>query len=451
MQNIFEISKSGLLTAQKSTAVTSQNIANANTPGFTRKRAVLSEDVLRSGNQIFGRGVSVDLVERLRDDLTDRQIMQKDHELGSLNEKSRIYAQLESSLVTGEGFGLDVAVSDFFSAFSDMSNNSQDTNLRNILVSKSQSLTSKFQDMSQDMETISEQTFNKANNTLEKVNSLLHELASLNKDIATAEGTGQPDQNSKDRQLQRLKDLSGLVDVETVSNTDGTVEVRIGDIVVLNGQEVTEIKAEADPLNNIFRLRLGNGKLLGDVEGSLGADIEMFEQGIPVLQQKLDDIAKGIVEEVNILHFNGFGLNDAVQRNFFDPTGTTAGTMKLNSQIVNDPDHIAASSVAGEAGNNDNALAISQLRNQDVLNGQTLTNNIVEMMALPGIEFTELQNRIETKESARKLLVQQQENAAGVNIDEELTNMIKFQNAYQASARVLNTAREMHDTLLSIL
>jgi len=451
MQNIFEIARSGLLAAQKATAVTSQNISNANPPGFTRQRAVLSTEVLRSGDQVLGRGVSIDFVQRLRDDLADKQIIKKESELGNLNEKSRIFEQLETSVVSNGDFGLDVAVSDFFDAFSDLSNNPQDINLRNILVSKSQSLVAKFRDMDQQIETVARQTLNKATDTVNKINSALNELASLNKDIAIAEGTNQPNQNSKDLQMEKLKELAELADADFITNSNGTIEVRIGNMVVLGGQEVSEIKTEADVANKILRLRLDNGKLLKTKEGTLGADIEMFENKIPDLMKNLDEIARGVVEEVNKIHSGGFGLNDAVQRTFFNPVGITAGTIELNNQISNEPAHIAASSVAGESGNNDVAIAISKLRNEKVLNGQSFVNNIVQMIADPGIELTELRNSIETKDSAKQLLIKQQENSAGVNIDEELTNMIKFQNSYQASARILNTAQEMYDTLLTIL
>ena len=451
MSNIFEIAKSGLLAAQKATAVTSQNISNANTPGYTRQRPVLSTNVLRSGGEVLGSGVSIDFVQRLRDDLADKQIVQKESEIGDLKEKARIFEQLETSFISGSNFDLDVAVSDFFNAFSDLSNNPQDANLRNILVSKSHSMINKFSDVNQQIETIRQQTLNKATSTVDRVNSILKELASLNNDIATAEGTAQPNQNSKDLQMEKLKELSKLADTEFITNTNGTVEVRIGNMVVLGGDEVSEIKAEADLSNDVFRLRLDNGKVLNTQGGSLGADIEIFRDNIPKLIKNLDEIAKGLVEEVNKVHTNGFGLNDTIQRSFFNPTGTTADTLELNNQIVNQPAHIAASSVAGESGNNDIAIAISQLRNANVLNGQSFVNNIIQLSSKPGTELTALQRRVETNESAKQLLLKQQENSAGVNIDEELTNMIKFQNSYQASARVLNTAQQMYDTLLTIL
>lgn len=451
MRSIFEISKSGLFAAQQSMRTTSHNIANANTPGYTRQRSELSAEVLRQNGFTIGQGVSVEQIQRLRNDLTDKQIMMKDHELGDLNERSRIFKQIESVMVTSTGDDLDKSLSDFFNSFSELSNNPQDSNLRNIVVSKAQSLTDKFSNTAEGLAEIKDQVFSSAQTKVDKVNSLLQNLADVNSDIARAEATGRPDLNSKDQQTELLKKLSELVTVDTKFNGDGTVEARIGGIVVLNDQEVSKISAESGPGSNAFRLRLDNGKLLDPGKGALSADIHMFEKGIPDMQQKLDKIASSVVTQVNAVHSGGYGLNDSVSRNFFNPANTSADSMSLNPNIVSNPDHIAASSVPGEAGNNDNALLISDLRNLSLLDGKTLNNNVVEMMSKPGLKLNELDKNISSKESAKQLLVNQQQSEAGVNVDEELSNLIKYQNAYQASAKVLNTGQRMYDTLLGIL
>lgn len=451
MRNIFEISKSGLFASQQSMSTTSHNIANANTPGYTRQRTELATEALRKNGFTIGRGVSIEQVQRLRNDFTDRQIMLKEHDLGDLNERSRIYEQIESTLVTNSGDDLDLAMSNFFNSFSELSNNPQDINLRNVVLSKAQSLTDKFQNTASDLATIKEQTFDSAQTKVDKLNSLVQNLADVNSDIARAEASGRPDLESKDQQTEILKELSNLVSVETNYNSDGTVEARIGGIVVLNDQDISKIRAESGPDSNAFRLRLSNGKLLNPGKGALAADIHMFEEGIPEMQQKLDKVASSLVNQVNAIHSNGYGLDDSVSRNFFNPSNTSAEFISLNDTIVANPQHIAASSVPGEAGNNDNALLINDLRNLSILDGKTLNNNVIEIMNLPGLKLNEIEQNISSKESAKQLLVNQQQSESGVNVDEELSNLIKYQNAYQASAKVLNVGQRMYDTLLGIL
>lgn len=451
MRDIFEIAKSGLFSSRRAGAVTAHNISNANTPGYTRQRAVLGANVLRKDGFVIGRGVSLDKIDRLRNDLIDKQIMRKEHELGGLNEQSRVYQQIESVMVSESGSGLDVTMSDFFNAFSDVAGNPQDVNLRNVLVSKAQTMVENFRSFAQDLENVQDRTLESARSRLDKVNSLLTDLAYLNKEIIRSEGGVSPDHRSKDQQMEKLKELSGLVDIDTVQNQDGALEVRIGGIVVLNGQEATQINSEFDSNSKTFRLRLSNGKLIDPGEGSLGADIDIYQKDLPEFRDTLDTIAKTVVEQVNSLHINGYGLKDSVQRNFFNPGGTDALSIEVDNAIVNDPSHIAASANAGESGNSENARKIFDLRNQSLLDGQTLSTNIIRMISEPGIRLNEINNGIKTKESAHQMLVNQQDAIAGVSIDEELSDMIKFQNAYQASARVLNVGQEMYDTLIRIL
>ncbi len=451
MLDIFEISKNGLLSSKKASSVVSHNIANANTPGYTRQRAELSEQIHRQGSFTLGRGVTIDQVERMRNDLVDRQIMLKEHELGDLNERHRIFQQVEGALVTDSGDGLDVGLTDFFNSFSELSNNPQDINLRNNVVSKANTLIGKFRDLDGDLEDIDEQTLATARGRVDKVNTMLEQLADINLDIARAEASGQPDLHSKDRQLELLKELSSQVSMDTAYHDDGSVEVRIGGMVVLSGVEAAELRPDVDPESRTFRVRMDNGKVLDLGRGALAADKYMYEEAIPESRNKLDKIAKSVVQQVNALHIKGYGVADGTQRNFFNPAGTTAGSIDLNQAVADNPEHIAASSVAGEAGNNDNARMIADLQNLSLLDGQTLASNAVQMMSEPGIKISELESRIESRKSARQLLINQQESQTGVNIDEELSDLIKYQNAYQASARVLSTGQQMYDTLLSIL
>ncbi len=451
MNSIFEIAKSGLFSSQKASETVSNNIANANTPGYTRQRAELSADVLRKNGYTLGRGVDVEQVRWLRNTLTDEQIRGKENDLGGLNERNRVYNQLESALTTDSGSGLDTQLSNFFNAFSELANNPQDRNVRNVVLSKAQSLTATFRETANNIEGIARQTKKAAQSRVIEVNSLLQNLASINKDIARSEATGKPNLNGKDQQTEQLKALSKLVDSNAIYNDDGSVEVRIAGITVLDGEGASTVTGETAPGENVFRLRLDNGKLLDPGSGALQADQFMIQKGIPDLEEKLDGMARSLVEEVNNVHSSGYGLNDGVQRTFFNNGNTSAQTISINTDILNDSGNIAASAAPDEAGNSTIANDLSLLQGEKVLNGKTLSDNAISLISEPGNRVSELKIQIESQESARQLLVNQQQSQSGVNIDEELSDLIKYQNAYQASARVLNTGQEMYDTLLSII
>jgi flagellar hook-associated protein 1 FlgK len=144
-------------------------------------------------------------------------------------------------------------------------------------------------------------------------------------------------------------------------------------------------------------------------------------------------------------------MNGNTGVDFFDPNNTTAKTISLNSLIQNNPQAIAASDTSGATGNNKIALQISDLGSSNVLNGQTLQQNASAMATSAGSDITNLTNSIQSLQSAKDLLDTQQASTSGVNLDEQLTNMIKYQNAYQATARVLNTSQQMFQSLISIL
>jgi flagellar hook-associated protein 1 FlgK len=144
-------------------------------------------------------------------------------------------------------------------------------------------------------------------------------------------------------------------------------------------------------------------------------------------------------------------LTDTIGRDFFVASGTQAGTITINPDLIANPDHIAASAIAGEAGNGDVAFQINELRNASLIDGRKIVDQTIEIISAPGSEIYSLASQMETNEAEIAMLQTQQERQSGVNIDEELANMIQYQNAYQGAARVMETARELYDTLLGIV
>lgn len=451
MNDIFEIARNGLLSAKQTTSVIAHNIANADTPGYTREQVVLQPVGYHANGTSYGMGVNVADVQRMRNDLIDSQIRQKEQELGSLSTKSTIYNQIQSLFVTDSGSDLDTNIGDLFNSFSTLSTNPQDNTLRNAVISSAQTLVNKFHSLSNGLEKTSQATIKDAHDVVTRVNTLLKDLAAINGSISRSHADGKTDNNSKDLQVQKLDELSKLVNFDTSTDNNGALEIRIGGMLVLSGNQASSIKTETALPNGQMKLRMDNGKLLDVKGGQLAADIEMVNKTIPDLSNGLDQIASALVQQVNTVHKSGYGLADNVSRNFFDPSKTTAATIQLNSDILNNPENIAASSAQGEAGNGDNATKLVALRDAPVLNGKSLLEGAIQLISKPGTELSSVQSEAKTKDSVRQMLANQQDSIAGVNVDEELSNLIKFQNAYQASAKVLNVGQQMYDTLLKMV
>jgi len=450
MNDLFEIARSGLLAAQQKSTVTSNNVANADTPGYSRERVNL-EPAFETVNGVSkGLGVKTGEVVRMRDTLVDKQLKIKNNELGGLNTRSKVYNQLEALMITGSGNDLDKNISDLFNSFSDLANNPQESNLRNVVLSKAKTLVNKFHSMSSGMDQIQQSTKNEIGSVIDKVNSLLKDLSNTNTSIAQSSAVNKSDNTSKDLQTQKLSELSKLVDFTTSTDQTGALQIRIGGMLVLNGSDVSTIKEEVAKPGDKINLRLNNGKLLDVNNGQLAAGLNMVNNVIPDLKNNLNTLSAKLVQKVNQVHISGYGLADNVQRNFFDPTDTTAANITINPDILNHPENIAASSVAGEAGNNNNALNMVNLRDQSVIKNGTFYQNALALISKPGTTLSTVNSDIETTQSAQHMLQNQQDNVSGVNLDEELSNLIKFQNAYQASAKVIAAGKQMYDTLLNI-
>lgn len=455
MKSLFEIAKSGLQSARRSMSITSNNLVNADTPGYSRQRIEKSPNGMHVGQSYVGLGVNIDKVVRLRDKMDDILLHQKQQSMGYLNEKSDLYGKLEATLVSDSGNDLDSQVSALFDNFSNLASNPQDSSVRNNLISEALQFTSRMRSTSQHIDQISDQDRSFAGQTLKSVNKLLNNISKLNESIKQSKAKGQPDFKSLDIRDEKLSELSKLVDFQSQVTETGAVKIQIGGKSVVDEDKAYTLKSEVDNVNKKFRLRLDNGRLVEPSGGKLGAQIEMYEEDIPDLKKSLDKIASAVVKDFNKLHNQGYGLDDNIQRNFFNPSGTTAASIEVNQNIVDNPNNIAASSVAGEAGNGEMAAKISNLRDQKII-GETVSNQslpeyTVGVISKPGVNLNSINATIKVRDSEIQMLKNQQEQTAGVNVDEELSRMIKFQNAYQGAAKVMSSAQKMYDTLISIV
>lgn len=455
MKSLFEIAKSGLRASERSMSVTSNNIINADTPGYSRQRVEKSPNGMQMDQLHAGLGVNVDDVSRLRDQMNDVLLNKKQQVMGYLQKKADVYEKLESGLVSDYGDDLDTQIGGLFDNFSDLASNPQDVSVRNNLISETQQFTSKLRETSRSIDGNSDLVKDFAGKTLDSINGLLSDINELNQSIKKGEAKGNPDFASLDKRVAKMEELSELVDFDSQETRTGAMEIKIGGLSVVSGNRMYNINSEVDDTNKKFRLRLDNGYIIEPSGGQIGAEIEMYEKGIPDLKKKLDNLASTIVSEVNEIHSNGYGLEDNIQRNFFDPAGTTAETIQINDELVNNSKHIAASDTNGEAGNGEIASGIADLRNKKVIGdssqNQTLTNYTVSMISEPGKQLDGIYSTIEARDSEIQMLKTQQERTAGVNIDEELSKMIKYQNAYQGAAKVMSSAQDMYDTLISIV
>jgi flagellar hook-associated protein 1 len=197
-------------------------------------------------------------------------------------------------------------------------------------------------------------------------------------------------------------------------------------------------------------VRLSTGAALTLTGGSLAGNIDTRDGELASLRGDLNSLASTLISQVNSVHAGGYNLNGGTGANFF--TGTGASDIAVNSALVNNPNLVQAGGAAGAVGDNQVALALAQLANQPIasLSNQTFSQKYNQTVAGLGQTLASVNDRVDNQTAVQTMLTNQRNSVSGVSLDEEMTNMITYQKAYEASARIINTVAQMLDTILAM-
>jgi flagellar hook-associated protein 1 FlgK len=188
-------------------------------------------------------------------------------------------------------------------------------------------------------------------------------------------------------------------------------------------------------------------------DGRIGAALRNLTTTLPTVRQNLDTLVETVVTRVNGLHTTGFGLDGGTGRTFFDPAGLAAGTFALSADMT-DPRFIAASDDADPTAVGDNDIATAILNERTVLqaglNNQTVENHAISIVTGIGSRLQTVNGQYEGQAAVVNYLDALERGVSGVSANEELTNLIQYQQSFGAAARVLSTVQTMMDTLLAL-
>lgn len=451
--SILSIASTALRTQQEAINVTSHNIANAATDGYSRQRAVLSPlDPLRTPSGLFGTGVRMLDVQRIRDAYLDSSYRSETAGYSEQDIRSGVLGQLETFLSEPTEGGLATALDEFFSAWSDLATDPTSTTARSILRNEAEALTGQIRKLASDLDMLREDTEFRLENAVQRVNDLAEEIARLNREIAADETSGETSGDLRDARDRAIDELATLIPVQVMERENGGVGVLTSGLslvdaahhgvmeVRLNGG-VVEIGLEGHP--NAFP-ELGSG--IGGMVGLLNGDL-------PAARASLDELAEALVTDINALHQTGTNPNGDTGIDFFDPAGVLASDISLSADVLADLNAISAGTggASGEyrAGVNDLALSLASLRDSD---GGTLGTSYSEHFRTLATEIGfSVRSSLDGAEVHRTLADQadkRRSSFSGVSTDEELVHLIEFQTAYAAAARVVTVADEMLDALI---
>lgn len=467
MPSLASISTSlqAVLTQSQVLEITQHNIANASTPGYRRQSAILTAAVptSMSGSEFLnaagqrGGGVTIAKVQRFNLEFFDGRFRTVSAETKNWEAQGEVLNQLEATLAETSEDGLLPKLDQFWAGWQALSSDPTNVSLRGVLLDDASSLATAFNRREAQINMLRSDQNQVIISQVDKVNSLADEVAKLNGEISHVLSIGeQPNDlmDKRDLALDQLSDLTGSVSFE---QKNGEMVVSIGGQVLVVGHETIKLttKPRPAPDSNVVDVYWGGTQLLVPPSGKMKGTLEVRDHILVDQLAGLNTLAGGIMTQVNDIHRNGYGLNNAHGLDFFKGTvGSEAGSIKVNSDL--DAASIAASSsldIYGntEEGNNKIALDIVALKTFKGMLTGTATLNDFYNAQITDLAVTTQRAATNTYQHGlvAKALSDQRESVSGVSLDEEAANMAKAQKAYQAAARMLTTFDELLDLVIN--
>lgn len=459
----FEIGRRALHVQQKGAKVTGQNIANANTEGYSRQVMHLVALVPPAVPGVVtppGYGVAVSQIDRITNQFFSDQMMQgltAEHYWMRLGETM---GGIEAMFIEPGETGINVRLSEFFDAWQEVSVNPESFAARVSLREQAQSLTGVVRDIYARLNGLKFDLQKEAGAVLTEVNTIAGEIGSINQKIIYMQALGKRSNEMLDQRDLLLQQLSKHLHIRVIEKPNGSMDVLAGGRILLQDSRHFPMELEFTAEGQIS-LKDSMGITLQTGGGTLEGILESFNQVIPRYQEALDNLVSGLVGAVNSQHRSGFGLDGSTGIDFFretPPLSSAAETFSLGAGILTDLRQVAAAAPTGAGlfggpGNGANALAVAGLRDGLLMGGGTATlhDYYRSVIATLGVEGREAERMSVAMNTATERFRTQQAAVAGVSLDDEMLNLVQYQHAYTAAARYLSTLDQMLELMLNEL
>lgn len=428
--------------------VTGHNVANVNTPGYTRRRVRFANtpEFAISPQLRLGTGVIAQSIQRLRDLMLEQRVNTNAGDFARWNTLADNLHAIEGLFNEPSDTGINARLNALFNAFEELATRPDSLAARQQVIQSARALTETIRTLHRNLVTMENQLQSQAISTIEQANQLANQLARLNEQIRSAHSSGGEAGDLLDQRDRLIGQLSELVGARAHYNNDGSVMLFVdGHTLVQDGASFplpTTLDIANRALDNTpTDIRIQSGQLRGLMDSL--AQLQSY-------RADLNTFASTLITQVNAIHSTGYGLDDNTGYLFF--SGTDASDIDLHSDI-SDPNHIAASALASAPGNNGVAQALANLRNapQASLGGQSLTQYYRALMGRLGNDAQVSRNRAESQQLTVEHLINLRESVSGVSLDEEAANLVRFQRSYQAAAKMVSTFDSLLQDLLQFV
>ncbi|SHI38578.1 flagellar hook-associated protein FlgK [Lutispora thermophila] len=470
----LSIAVSGIFAQQRSLDTTGHNISNVNTPGYSRQIAIHSSSspvqvgYTSAGTKMSkGTGVDIILITQYRDEFLDAKVRKNNKELGYWEALLTGVEDLEGIFNDYTDEGIQTAMNNFWDAWEQLSKPTGRLTSRALVKESAIALVESIKNTDQLLKDYRADKDKEIMENVDRINEITKRIGELNDLIIKVEANGAVASDFRDERNLLLDELSQLVDLQVVDGK--SVTVMIEGRAVVDGKHVEQLKAVPDPSKNgLIKLVWERDNQAVEISGGrIKALFYTRDELVDSFRSRLDEMIKGLAAEVNSIHITGYGVSDDIQRKFFinsgDPTSDyiDMSNIAFNPEL-NDYDNIAAALNPPPYNYEDNviALKILEIRDKKVF-GDTKYDisqakydfdeyyrNIILDLGKVGLEAS---INVEAHNSVNTELENKRGGIMGVSLDEEMTNLIRFEHSYNASARMVNVMDEMIDIVVNRL
>ncbi|MGE7660304.1 flagellar hook-associated protein FlgK [Peribacillus sp. NPDC097197] len=504
----LETAKRGLSTSQGALYTTGNNVSNANTVGYSRQRVNLEQtsgfptvgmNSPRVAGQI-GTGVAAETVQRIRDSFLDAQYRTQSNKIGYYGAMSESLSKMEGIMNEPTDSGLAATMEKFWNSIQGLTANAENSGAREVVASTGVMVADTLNYYYNSLTSVKTDIGNQINVKANEINTIIDSIDQLNQQISKVEPHGYIPNDLYDKRDVLVDNLSQLVSINVKSvkpsaygiasdvatglynielmNEDGSSYVPPINLVSVNKTGMLGTAKVAvsydDTSGAVDGVKFGSKTITDfNFSGELAGLIESFGYkksdgttggSYPDMLQKLDNMTKAFVNEFNAIHQEGFALGAAAKSglNFFEisPGGSAAQSIKVNNAILADSSKIAAGKTSGASGDNENAKLLADLKKKAFseystkdLNSKDLTGSFDTyysgIIGNLGVDSQSAQKNLSNSSVLAASVDQNRASVSSVSLDEEMTDMIKFQQAYNASARMVTMVDEMLDKIIN--
>lgn len=462
INNLLNIGRHAIGAHRSAMELASHNATNVATEGYSRRRGTLSSLGVGFGRSVAA-GVSFQNPRRVIDAMSNGNVRRAHAEVSFHRGRQTALQTIEAILAPQGGAGVSESLNDFFGAVDTLTSNPSGKVERTALVQASQALAQSLNHTAEQLDALGGPLVEQVQDTTDTINTLAQRVARLNKEIAQSEpGAGEASElrDERDRVLDQLSELAG---VQTVELKDGSVTVSLGDgQALVSGDQANTLRAQVSGGRMSLGLTTAGGGAEVSVDtqaldGELLGQVTAHNKDLGDAMSALDEIAFSLATAINDLHSSGFGLDGQDGRPLFEGVGQQGGAatfIQVNSDIVEDPDLLAATTDPNALpGGTDLALAIGALREQDLagLGGVSASQAFIDLQADFGGRLDTALDGMDAAQSRLAVFEGLRTSTRGVSLDEELSQMMTFQRGFEAATRVVQAADEMMQTVLSMV